>query len=262
MRRLVALLGVLATVVSACASSGDERVVLAAGTTVVDSGLMELLVDSYKSGGGPGEIDVIGLSSQQSFAYAAASNADITITHEEALLAAFLSETPDAVSSPVFTSRFLYVGAPSLNFAAHSVASILETVATEGTTFVSRDDGSGTHVREVEMWNAVGVDPSGEAWYIRTGTGMGETLLVTDQRGGVTLSEQGAYLAAADAITLVQIDDGSDARLVNPYDATIVDPPANNAAVEFFAWLTSEAGGAAIIEANDALFGTQVYLLP
>lgn len=262
MKRLLGLLAMMALVASSCASSGDERVVVAAGTTVVDSHLVEYLVDAYLDSGGPGEIGVIALSSQQSFAYAGAGNADITITHEPELLESFLSETPAAVSSPVFASRFVYVASPDLSFPLPTVESILGTVASEGISFVSRDDGSGTHSKEMAMWADVGFDPAAESWYIRTGTGMGETLLVTDQSRAVTLAEIGAYLAAADALSLVPIDDGRDPRLINPYDITVVDPSGNEAAVEFFAWLTSEPGRAAIVDANDELFGIQVYQLP
>jgi tungstate transport system substrate-binding protein len=262
MKRLAGLVVVMALLVSACASLGDERVIVAAGTTVVDSGLVEYLVDAYIEDGGRGEIDVLALSSQQSLVYATAGNADITITHEEDLLASFLFETPDAVSSPVFESRFVYVASPDLTFPLPMVESILDTVASEGITFVSRDDGSGTYVKEVAMWGAVGVDPTGEPWYIRTGTGMGETLLVADQRKGVTLAEAGAYLSASADLSLVPVDDGSDPRLVNPYDVTVVDPAGNEAAVDFFAWLTSDQGRAAILAANGDLFGVEVYHLP
>ena len=262
MRRATGLLLAVVLLAAGCASSSSGRVVVAAGTTVVDSGLVAYVVDAYIEDGGSDEIDVIALASQQSFAYATAGNADITITHEQELLTAFLSQTPTAVSSPVFTSRFVYVAPPELGFPSPTIASILETVASEGVTFVSRDDGSGTHAREAMMWDEVGIDPTGESWYIRTGTGMGETLLVADQRGGVTLAELGAYLAAEDALSIVPVDDGTDPRLVNPYDITVVDPSDNEAAVEFFAWLTSEPGRAAILEANEELFGAQVYVLP
>jgi tungstate transport system substrate-binding protein len=262
MRRLAGLLIVVTLVGSACTSSSGERVVVAAGTTVVDSGLVEYLVDAYVDDGGIGDIDVIALSSQQSLAYASAGNADITITHDEDLLSGFLSETPEAVSSPAFASRFVYVAAPGLTFALPTVESILETVDAQGITFVSRDDGSGTYLREVAMWEAVGIEPTDDPWYIRTGTGMGDTLLVADQRKGVTLAEIGAFLASAEALTLVLADDGSDPRLVNLYDVTVVGPSGNEAAVEFFAWLTSESGRAAITAANDDLFGAEVYRLP
>ena len=262
MRYLAGLMIALALVGSACTSSGGERVVVAAGTTVVDSGLVEYLVEAYGDEGGIGDIDVVALSSQQSLAYASAGNADVTITHEEELLIGFLSETPEAVSSPVFSSRFVYVASPVLAFPRPTVESILETVDAEGIPFVSRDDGSGTYLREVAMWEVAGIDPTDESWYIRTGTGMGDALLVTDQRMGVTLAEVGAFLAASDALSLVLADDGSDPRLVNPYDVTVVEPSGNEAAVEFFAWLTSEAGRTAITAANDDLFGVEVYQLP
>jgi len=262
MRRVTWLLVALVLIVAGCSSSDDERVIVAAGTTVVDSGLVEFLAHAYTRDGGPGQIDVIALSSQQSLAYASAGNADITITHEEDLLTAFLSESPAAVSSPVFASRFVYVASPDLTFPLPTVESILETVASESIVFVSRDDGSGTYSREIAMWSTVDIDPGDEPWYIRTGTGMGDTLLVTDQRNGVTLAEVGAYLAVADSLSLVAADDGTDPTLVNPYDVTVVDPAGNEAAVEFFAWLTSDLGREAIMAANEELFGVQVYQLP
>lgn len=262
MRRLVGLLIALTVAMSACSVSSDERVIVAAGTTVVDSGLVEYLVDAYASDGGRGQVGVIALSSQQSLAYASAGNADITITHEQDLLMVFLSETPAAVSSPVFASRFVYVASPDLSFPVPTVESILETVASDGIAFVSRDDGSGTHSREIAMWGAVGLDPSGESWYVRTGTGMGDTLLVADQRGAVTLAEIGAYLSAAHNLSLVPVDDGTNPKLTNPYDITVVDPQGNDAAVEFFAWLTSEPGREAIVRANEELFERNVYRLP
>ena len=261
-KRLAAPFVALMLLVSACSTTAGERVVVGAGTTVVDSGLIEYLIDAYIRDGGTGGIDVIALSSLQSLAYASAGNADITITHEKASLASFLSETPGAVSSPLFTSRFVYVAPPGLTFPNETVEGILSSVASDGIVFVSRDDGSGTYAKEVAMWDAAGIDPTGKPWYVRTGTGMGETLLVTDQRDGVTLSELGAYLAAADALSLVPIDDGTDPDLDNPYDVTVVAPQDNAAAAELFAWLTSEPGRAAIIEANEKLFGAQVYRLP
>jgi hypothetical protein len=48
----------------------------------------------------------------------------------------------------------------------------------------------------------------------------------------------------------------------NPYDLTLVDPPANRAAASFVEWLTSPAGALAIEDANNDLFGTQVYVAP
>jgi tungstate transport system substrate-binding protein len=261
-KRLLWLAVSAVLVAGACSSSSDSRVIVAAGTTVVDSGFVHLLVDAYVRDGGKGQVDIVGLSSRQSLVYASAGNADVTITHDPAALNVWLEASPHAVSSPVFASRFVYVGSPDLSFRGGTVDEILVQVASEGVVFVSRDDGSGTHTKEVSLWEANGIDPVDEPWYVRTGSGMGETLLVTDQRGGVTLSEVGAYIAAADQISLVMIDAGTDAPLDNPYFVTVVSPAENEAAAEFGAWLLSEVGRSAIVEANDALFGFQVYRLP
>ena len=44
---------------------------------------------------------------------------------------------------------------------------------------MTRADGSGTYVKEQELWGAAGVEPEGEDWYSETGLGMGPTLQVS-----------------------------------------------------------------------------------
>lgn len=262
MRRLIVLVVGVVLAASACSTSAEPRIVLAAGTTAVDSGLIELLVQAYANDGGEGQIDVVGLSSQQSIAYAIAGNADVMITHDPEALGVYLDNTPHTQSSPAFTSRFLYVAPPGMNFPEGSIEGVLTTVASDGLVFVSRDDGSGTHTKELSLWNSVGIEPTEQTWYVRTGTGMGETLLVTDQKAAVTLAEIGSYLSASDQISLVPVDAGSDPSLDNPYAVTVVSPAENPAAAAFGAWLTSESGRAAIVDANETLFGSQVYRVP
>jgi tungstate transport system substrate-binding protein len=135
----------------------------------------------------------------------------------------------------------------------------LSIVAEQAHLFVSRDDDSGTNIAELSAWGASGIDPSGEPWYIRTGTGMGSTLQVTDQRHGVTLAEHGAYLASESALSLVRVD---NTVIINPYDLTVVDPEADNAATAFAEWITSPDGIVVIQDANRLLFGEQVYVTP
>jgi ABC-type tungstate transport system permease subunit len=45
----------------------------------------------------------------------------------------------------------------------------------------------------------------------------------------------------------------------NPYDLTVVDPVENPAALAFAEWLTSQAGVVVITNANEKLFGQQVF---
>ncbi len=160
---------------------------------------------------------------------------------------------------PLFSSSFFLVTDPTIELHVTSLEDALRVVAERGYPFVSRDDGSGTHAGELGAWESIGVDPSSEPWYIRTGTGMGATLQVANQRHAVTFTEQGAFIASAPVLTLQPVE---NTVIPNPYDLTLIDPQANDAAALFVEWLTSPAGTLAIEKANTDLFGTQVFVAP
>ncbi|MEM0453088.1 MAG: substrate-binding domain-containing protein [Sulfolobales archaeon] len=61
------------------------------------------------------------------------------------------------------------------------------------TKFVSRGDYSGTHVREVLIWNLSGLNPKGRSWYLEIGQGMQQALIMTDDIRGYTISDSGTY---------------------------------------------------------------------
>jgi tungstate transport system substrate-binding protein len=262
LRRTLVLAAAIAVVAISCSGNAGERVIVAAGTTLVDSGFLGLLVEQYEAGAPDDSISVVGLSSAQATAYADAGNADLMITHDAVALGSFLERSPSAASEIAFVSRFLVVAPQGVVPASEDATAAFRFVSETATPFVSRDDGSGTHAREQLVWASVPFDPSGEGWYIRTGTGMGATLLVADQLAAATLTELGAYLDVADILSLVEVQLANDDDLANPYDITVVDSSGSPGAVAFMQWLLSDAGRGAITLANKELFGTQVYEVP
>ncbi len=249
----------LALLAAGCSSSGQTRVVVAAGTTLVDSQFMAEIVEAYAEVEPATVLSVVALSSAQAISHAEAGDADVIITHNREALDKFLAAHPHSVRFDVFVSDFFLVADPEIDLVADSIEQALSVVADGAQLFVSRDDQSGTNEAELKAWDASGIDPSDEPWYIRTGTGMGSTLQVTDQRHGVTLAEHGAYLASESVLSLVRVD---NTLIINPYDLTVVDPEAETAAVAFAEWITSPDGVDVIENANLKLFGKQVYATP
>ena len=257
----IVLLAIVA-LVSACSSRSDARVVVAAGTTLVDSGFLQEVIDAYTSDHGGVTFSLVGVGSAEAVAYADAGNAQIVVTHEPSVLASFLARAPHAVATRPFASSFVVLAPPGIDLDTADARAAFRSVASGGIPFVSRDDGSGTHTRELEIWQSTGIDPIDRPWYIRSGAGMAATLLVADQRRAVTLSEIGAYLAAREALDLTVVPVRDLAFLDNPYDLTVVFPAEMPEAAAFQAWLTSAEGVREIEEANERLFGWQVYAVP
>lgn len=65
------------------------------------------------------------------------------------------------------------------------------------TKFVSRGDNSGTHRRELWLWNLSSLNPRGRNWYLEAGQGMQQALIMADDVKGYTLSDLGTYLKLA-----------------------------------------------------------------
>ena len=254
----VALILASAIISSGCAS--DDRVVVAAGTTIVDSGLIERVLEQYPA---DAEVSVVGASSLEALALGGSGSADILITHLPEAEAAFLLQQPGATQEAVFTSQFVIVGpddGPLIQNASPpgAVESFVLIVAA-GHPFVSRADGSGTAARERRLWELAGIDPTGLSWYVETGQGMGFTLQVADQRDAYTLAEIGTFVGA-EAITLIPfVGAEDDERLLNPYRITLVEG-ASKPAQRLFEWITSEAGVKAITVANLELFDALLYI--
>ncbi len=255
--RALAVLG-LVVGLAACGGSGTERVIVAAGTTLVDSGFVDQLAKRYEEDHPGVQVSVIGESTAQVLELGRSGGAEVLLVHAPVLEEQFLADGEATSRQTVFESRFLLVGPPhraraldGLDF-VQAFAALAEA---EG-PFVSRADGSGTDVVERSLWEAAGYDPGEAPWYIETGQGMGITLQVADQRDAFVLTEEGAYLAASATLGLEEVDIAG--VLANPYSVIIVKD-ASPSAVDLGAWLTSPEGAGAIDQVNGQLFGRIVY---
>ncbi len=257
-RRAAAVLLVLA---AACGPSGD-RVLVAAGTTLVDSGLLDAVVADYEAENPGVEVSVVGEATAQVLELGRRGGADLLITHAPAAEQAFVDEGRAARVVELLQSRFALVGPPGRvsDLDGLDPGAAFAAIAGQGWDFVTRADGSGTHEREREVWDLAGVAPDGEPWYVATGQGMGLTLQVADQRGAFTLAEEGSFLAAGDVVTLAAVDLAPSNLLANPYRAIVVEGgEEQEAAGAFVDWLLSSDGRAAIERANEELFGREIY---
>ncbi|GMQ85919.1 MAG: substrate-binding domain-containing protein [Acidimicrobiia bacterium] len=254
MRRLVAVV-VIAAAATGC-SSGN-RVVVAVGTTLVDSGFIERVFAAYET---DARVSVVGVSSLEALALGGGGSADLLITHLPEAEAVFLDTHPDARQRGLFTSRFLLVGPPHQTVVPEGagIVEAFRAISAAGAPFVGRGDGSGTATKEKDIWRRAGIDPTSRPWYTETGQGMGFTLQVADQRGAFTIVERGTFLAI-DSMSLLPTAGPRDTLLINPYTITLVGDPAPPAEA-LFDWLSSSAGGEAIVAANNELFGELVYL--
>ena len=83
---------------------------------------------------------------------------------------------------------------------APAFARIFQSANQGNAMFISRGDDSGTHQKERGLWELAGINysrlvPYSGKWYLESGKGMGDTLLVANEEEAYTLSDIGTWLA-------------------------------------------------------------------
>ena len=139
----------------------------------------------------------------------------------------------------------------------------LKKIEASRAPFVSRGDRSGTHMAELALWQAAGID-IGKAkgpWYRDTGQGMGPALNTAASMDAYILADRGTWLAFRNRSDLTILVEG-DKRLFNQYGVMLVNPEKHPSVKkvlgqQFVNWVISPAGQRAI--ADFKINGEQLF---
>ncbi|HXL06481.1 MAG TPA: substrate-binding domain-containing protein [Gemmatimonadales bacterium] len=212
--------------------------------TVQQSGVLAVLESLWT---GPRFTTVVAPSGQILRA-AANGDLDVVITHAPALEQRVLVDPGHALlRCPLVASRFAIVGPaadPARVAAAPSAAAAFRRIAAAGGPFVSRGDSSGTHVKELALWQAAGVTPAAR-WRIESGADQAATLHLADERDAYALADLPTYAKLRDLSLRVLFV--ADTALTNPYTLYVTRHPSAAAAAGAFARWATQAGRAAIV---------------
>jgi tungstate transport system substrate-binding protein len=184
-----------------------EKVTLAAGTTVHDSGLLAALNAGFEDWLGV-SVNAVIRGSGGALRTARNGDCDLVLVHARPLEDEFIRQGFGINRRTVMVNDFLVVG-PSddpAGAAGEDPVSAFEAIAAAKAPFLSRGDRSGTHLRERQLWSEAGITPSG-SWYRETGQGMGNTLTMAAEVGGYTLAERGSFLTVIIGRDLVALVD-------------------------------------------------------
>jgi len=222
--------------------SGNDKgqMILATTTSTQDSGLLDELVPRFEERSGCA-VKTVAVGSGEALELAEKGNADVLLVHAPEAEEEFMDGGHGVSRKAVMHNDFVVVG-PAGDAAeikgAGSAADAFTRIATAKAPFASRADESGTNTKELEIWEAAGIEPKG-TWYIETGQGMGETLTIAGQKQAYTLSDRGTWLAT-DNLDLELLAEGG-ADLLNPYHVIVVKGENVNTdcAQQFSDWITS-----------------------
>jgi len=243
----------------------NDSIILATTTSTKDTGLLDALIPAFEKKYGI-TVKPIAAGTGEALKMGERGDADVLLVHSRAAEDEFMAEGFGTVRKDVMHNDFVIIGPrddPAGIKGSASAADAFKRIAGKGAILVSRGDDSGTHKKELGIWEKANIKPEGD-WYISTGQGMAATIRIANEKLGYTLSDRGTYLVQKDNIDLVVLTEKSD-DLLNPYGVIAVNPDKHSkinyrGATKFIEFLTSEEGQEIIGEFGKDKFGQALFV--
>jgi len=226
------------------------RLIIASTTSTQNSGLFDVLIPAYEKSTKYGvTVEVIAVGTGKALRIAKKGGADILIVHDPFREEKFIAEGYGVNRRSVMHNEFVILGPKGDTARIRRVKTAVEAfenIADKGASFISRGDDSGTHIKELDIWDDAGINPKGKGWYYESGARMGDTLTMAHQKKAYTLSDIGTFLNYESRTDLKVLLKG-DPILTNHYSAIAVNPERfqeikYREAMDFIAFVTSPEG--------------------
>lgn len=247
------ILTVFAALFLAGSALAEQRMRLAVTTSLHNSGLSDALLPAIRADLGL-EVQLIVVGTGQALKLGAAGDVDAVIVHARAAEEAFVAAGHGTHRREFMYNDFVFLG-PSGDPAglkeAASATDALTRIAGAEALFVSRGDDSGTHKKELSLWDEAALDPADFGrWYKEIGAGMGAALNTASGMNAYLISDRASWLNFGNKGDLALLFAG-DPALFNQYAFLPVNPAGHphirhDLALKLEEWLVSERAKALI----------------
>ena len=144
---------------------------------------------------------------------------------------------------------------------ARSAVEAFQRIAKAKALFLSRGDNSGTHKKELAIWEHAGIVPSG-AWYVATRDFMLASLRQANDRGGYFMTDSSTWFTARAEMKRLNVLFRGDPMLVNIYHGLCQAPdpgePPSLGSI-FTRYLSSEEAQTIIRNFGKDRYGSPLY---
>jgi len=269
-RRILIALAIAAAAAIPAASAQDKSIIVSSTTSTQDSGLFGHILPLFTARTGI-TVKVLAQGTGQALDTGRRGDADVVFVHAKSAEEKFLSEGQGVKRYPVMYNDFVMVGPksdPAGVKGTKDIVAALKAIKDKSAPFISRGDRSGTHIAELNLWKAAGIDiEKGSSakdlgpWYKAIGQGMGAALNTASASNSYVLTDRGTWLSFKNRGDLIIVVEG-DKRLFNQYGVMLVNPDKHPTVKKelgqaFIDWLISPEGQKAI--ADYKINGEQLF---
>ena len=244
--------------------SAENILRLATTTSTDNSGLTRKLLPVFEEKFGI-NVHTIVSGTGRAINHARNGDVDMILVHAKSAELEFIEDGFGVDREEIMYNEFVIVGPqndPAKINGLNDLSDALAKIAASKSTFVSRGDDSGTHKKELSLWEEEGIEIEGR-WYKEVGLGMGKALQIANEFGAYTLSDKGTYLFMRNRLSLpIHVESAMDGR--NVYGVIAVNPKRHShvnydGAKKLTKWLKSEEAKSII--SNYKVNGEQLFFV-
>jgi tungstate transport system substrate-binding protein len=243
---------------------GPEVFSLATGSPG-ELGLLQVLGEAFaKEQGGKTSLHWIKAGSGQSLQLLKDKKVDLIMVHAPKAEKQAVQDGWATQRTLLGSNEFFIVGPsddPAKIKEAKSAIDAYQRIAAAKAKFFSRGDNSGTHKKEMGIWQEAGIKPAGD-WYVVTKDFMTATLKRANDEKGYFMVDSSTWVAEKKNLPNLSVLFKGDKALVNTYHALAQPPgctPGAATAVKFIDFVASPRGQKIIREYGQDKYGEGLY---
>lgn len=223
---------------AAAPSPARPELLLATTTSTQDSGLLDVLIPEFEKKTGY-KVKTTAVGTGAALALGAKGDADVLLVHAPSAELDYMKDGNGDRRILIMHNDFIVIGPANdpAKIKGLKVLDAFKAIAAAKATFISRGDKSGTDILEKALWKEAGIVPD-KSWYVESGTGMGQSLTVANEKNAYIITDRATYLARKATLQLPILVE-KDAPLLNIYHVITVNatkfPRVNRAGADVFA---------------------------
>lgn len=233
----------------------------------IDAGIVDVLEKEFEKKTGI-VVRHVGAGTGEAIKIAQSGSVDLVMVHAKSLEEKFVAEGYGTKRYDLMYNDFVIMGPatdPARIKGEKNAAEALKKIAQAKALFISRGDKSGTHVKEIEIWEKAGIKPEG-SWYKiyqKGAEGNSKTLKYTDEQQAYTIIDRATYLTMKKELKLEVLVE-NDEVLLNYITIIPVNPQKfpsvkQSETMKFVEWLTSKEGQAIIKDFGKNQYGSPLF---
>jgi tungstate transport system substrate-binding protein len=215
----------LILILSISNSFSRDYIVVQSTTSTANTGLLDVLSEEFFQDTGI-EIRAVAVGTGTAISNAKKGDGDVLMVHSKVDELKFVQDGFGVERFELMYNDFVIVGPnhdPAKIKDKKNISEVMKTLSNPNYKFISRDDFSGTHKKELSLWLESEISVPSDSSYIKSGSGMASTINIASEMQSYTLTDRGTWIAFQNKNNLDILFE-NDKSLFNPYGVIAVSP--------------------------------------